>query len=202
MSLSDTKDVAPVDRSQPAVRPLLYAALFMVVGLSILVYIGREESRLRGQSVEELDIQPLMNAEQAQKIEELKGKVVVLHFWGPWCPPCVMEYPGFAKLQQQYLANAQDVVFLSIASQGKSPENKEELVAEVTEFFQSNDIASHPVFWDPAEYSRAKVSVLLKGRGFGYPTTILLDKDGKIGDVWQSVVEMETLQASIEKFRK
>ena len=31
-----------------------------------------------------------------------KGKVVLLNFWGTWCPPCRMEIPGFIELQDTY----------------------------------------------------------------------------------------------------
>jgi len=33
-------------------------------------------------------------------LSELRGKVVLLHFWGSWCPPCQRELPELLKLQQ------------------------------------------------------------------------------------------------------
>lgn len=45
------------------------------------------------------------------KLSDLRGKVVVLHFWGSWCPPCQREMPDLQKLHSQF-ANAQDVVFV------------------------------------------------------------------------------------------
>jgi thiol-disulfide isomerase/thioredoxin len=30
-----------------------------------------------------------------------KGKIVVLHFWGSWCPPCAAEIPDFSRLERQ-----------------------------------------------------------------------------------------------------
>lgn len=35
------------------------------------------------------------------KLSDYKGKVVVLHFWGSWCPSCLREMP---ELQQLYHA--------------------------------------------------------------------------------------------------
>src|SRR5262249_596546 len=31
-------------------------------------------------------------------LDELKGKVVLLDFWGTWCPPCVESVPGLRDL--------------------------------------------------------------------------------------------------------
>lgn len=33
-----------------------------------------------------------------QKLSDLRGKAVVLHFWGSWCPPCQREMPDLARL--------------------------------------------------------------------------------------------------------
>jgi len=34
------------------------------------------------------------------RLYEQRGKVVLLHFWGSWCPPCQRELPELLKLQQ------------------------------------------------------------------------------------------------------
>lgn len=173
----------------------------MVIGLTFLVFLGREESRIRGERIGELDIQPLLYTDASLPESELNGKVVVLHFWGYWCGPCVMEYPGFAELQQEY-RDASDVLFVSVACDGQSPENEVNLRENTESFLKQNEIGELPIYWDPAEFSRQQISHLFKAGGFAYPTTLVVNREGKIADVWRGAIHSATLKKSIEATRK
>lgn len=39
-------------------------------------------------------------------LSDLRGKVVLLHFWGSWCPPCRGEMPELQKLRQALSASS------------------------------------------------------------------------------------------------
>ena len=51
-------------------------------------------------------------------LSSLKGKVVVLHFWGTWCPSCRHELPQFEKLQRAF-SGRRDLVF--VFTQAREP---------------------------------------------------------------------------------
>lgn len=34
-------------------------------------------------------------------LSSLKGKIVLLHFWGSWCPPCLREFPSLKNLHAE-----------------------------------------------------------------------------------------------------
>ena len=50
---------------------------------------------------------------QSTSLDSLKGKIVVINFWGIWCHWCVQELPDYQKLFDKY-ANDRDVVILTI----------------------------------------------------------------------------------------
>ncbi|MBM3618958.1 MAG: redoxin domain-containing protein, partial [Alphaproteobacteria bacterium] len=63
-----------------------------------------------------------------QRVADLKGKVVVLHFWAKWCPPCVVELPEFKAFAESMASES--VVFLPL-SLDKDPDT-------VAQFFGQN----------------------------------------------------------------
>jgi peroxiredoxin len=58
-------------------------------------YVGKE----RGDRFYNLSFRN--SSGKLMKLSDLKGKVVLLHFWGSWCPSCLREMP---ELQQLYRA--------------------------------------------------------------------------------------------------
>ncbi len=52
------------------------------------------------------------------KLSSLRGQVVVLHFWGTWCPTCRRELPQFEQLQRSF-ASRKDLAF--IFTQAREP---------------------------------------------------------------------------------
>ena len=188
----------PSKRSMTAILPLLLAGLFMVTGICVLLVIGREKARIIGQTVAELDIQPLLNAEKPITDEDMKGKVVVLHFWGFWCPECAKEMPDFVKTQRNFHDDSK-VLFASIACSNRSQDSEDSLKFYTNKFLQNIDAGDLPIYFDPAEFSRTRLSQLMTTGGFSYPTTLVLDGEGKVVDVWRSAVPINALSKAIEK---
>lgn len=161
---------------------LVWAGLFMLTGLCILIYLGNDRQKVVGQPVFDLDIKPLAHTETSFDLKVARGKLALLHFWGPWCAPCRVEYSEIEKLASKY-SDAKQVCIVSISCAATAPDDVMKL-KEDTLAFLSGTTATHPVYCDPVEYSRVRIAKLLGQRGFSYPTSILLDSQGQIVDYW------------------
>jgi thiol-disulfide isomerase/thioredoxin len=56
-----------------------------------------------GSKLPEFEVKDLQGREISSG--ELRGKVVLIDFWGTWCQPCKKEMPGYQKLLDRYGAN-------------------------------------------------------------------------------------------------
>lgn len=92
----------------------------------------------------------------------LRGKVVVLDFWGVWCPPCVASVPSLRSLNKRY---SKEPSFVLI---GISSDEKEETWRE----FTTENKMVWPQYWDRDRRVQ---------RAFGvraFPTYIVIDHEG------------------------
>ena len=43
-------------------------------------------------------------------LEQMRGKVILLNFWGTWCGPCRKEIPDFINLMKKYKQDGLEIV--------------------------------------------------------------------------------------------
>jgi thiol-disulfide isomerase/thioredoxin len=101
---------------------------------------------------------------ESMSLDELHGKVVLLDFWGTWCPPCVASVPGLRDLNKKFGKNS-SFVMISVSSDGN---------AEKWRAF----VAKEKMVWPQYLDSDHRVQYAFNIRAF--PTYILLDPDGVI----------------------
>ncbi|MFE2288523.1 TlpA family protein disulfide reductase [Streptomyces sp. NPDC059443] len=121
----------------------------------------------------------------------LKGKVVVLNVWGSWCPPCRAEAANFAKVSKEMADAGKDVAFVGINTRDNSKQN-------AVSFEETYGI-TYPSLYDP---DGKLILRFPKGalNPQAIPSTIVLDKDGKIAARTLAAVNEEQLRSMIEPF--
>lgn len=67
------------------------------------------------------------------KLEDYRGKVLVVDFWGTFCPPCVKQVPELVKLNEKYRDRGLALVGLTA-----DPKSDQQLVEEFIKKFGVN----------------------------------------------------------------
>lgn len=117
------------------------------------------------------------------KLDELKGKTVVLNFWFIGCKPCVMEMPHLNKLVEKY--GKEEVVFIAFALDNKAALEK----------FLLKKTFKYNIIPDAGRIAQETYKVN------SFPTSIIIDKKGFVQDylIGYSEDVEEKLVAFIDK---
>ncbi|MEU9997889.1 TlpA family protein disulfide reductase [Streptomyces sp. NPDC048370] len=121
-------------------------------------------------------------------VADLKGKVVVLNAWGSWCGPCRAEASHFAKVANDLKGKGVEFVGLNTRDF-----NKQQAIT-----FEEDYKVPYPSLYDPAG------KVILNGFPKGtlnlqaIPSTVVLDKDGKVAARALMALDEKKLRSMIE----
>jgi peroxiredoxin len=90
-------------------------------------------------------------------------KAVLVNFWATWCPPCREEIPDLIRLQEKYGAQGFTIAGIDVGESAK----------RVSAFASKNGM-NYPLLLDTDSHVAESYDVV------GIPTSLLIDKDGKI----------------------
>jgi len=115
------------------------------------------------------------------RLDQFRGRVVLLNFWATWCGPCIEEIPVFSRWQRRYGEARLQVI-------GVSMDDEE---AAVKRFLAKHDVP-YPVLMGDAKLGKSFGGV------YGLPQSFLIDAHGRI--VFRNVgdLNLEALRLQIE----
>jgi peroxiredoxin len=123
------------------------------------------------------------------KLEDLKGKVVVLNFWFTTCPPCKEEIPKLNKIVEEN--KNRDVVFLGLAMDNAQ---------KIQSFIKKNPFKYHLVpqgvqalFGDYAEKEKNGSMEI------PFPTHIVINQEGEIEMRVKGIKGVEATRKTLDK---
>jgi thiol-disulfide isomerase/thioredoxin len=133
----------------------LAGAVLLAAGLSAALAAGPRPAPSG------LEIEDLQGSRH--RLADHRGKVVMLNFWGTWCPPCVEELPALGRLATEL--EGRPFVMLGVTV-------KEE--PAVLKHFLERVPVAFPTLLDPEgqEFRRWRIQV--------FPTSFLIGPDGRV----------------------
>ena len=110
------------------------------------------------------------------KLEDYKGKVILVNLWAIWCGPCIAEMPEFIKLKEEYKDKGFEIIGLNVGNNSGDPESPENIISFAEEYKlnytvgQTDDKIYHEFL------NISKVDAI--------PQSFLIDRDGKLVGVF------------------
>ena len=123
--------------------------------------------------------------DQTSLQEILEGKPAVINFWTSKCPPCKEEMPDFEELYQEIKDQVQFIMVDGVGCMGETEESGRAYVEEQGFTF--------PVYYD------LEMDGVLNYGIRAFPTTYILNGEGRLVTGGSGMITKETLQELLEQ---
>ena len=135
-----------------------------IVALLLIASLNGYAQPKIGEQVQEI---ALKNANgDAEKLSDLRGKLVLIDFWASWCGPCRHSNKELVKLYSKYKAKGFEIYGVSIDDDAEAW--KKAVAADQITWKQVNE----QIDSESSLANAWKIKVI--------PSSFLLDKDGKL----------------------
>ena len=145
----------------------------------LMVAVSLFAAPKKGDKEVEFKLPGLYNSSVVVDSNSLKGKVVLLNMWASWCSGCQDEMPLFVKLQKNYNKKDFEIVLVNI-------DTHKENGIDFLESVDPNKVLT--ALFDQTKYLPKTYKVP------GMPTSLLIDKDGTIVDVYIGSFDEESIK--------
>ncbi len=124
-------------------------------------------------------------------ISALKGKVILIDFWGSWCVPCRMSHPALKKLYDKYKSKGFEIIGIANELANSTRDKGKQDIA------WRKAIKEDGLKWLQVMYDPAIIDLVKEYDINGYPTKFLVDQNGKF--VMRILGNSDKLHADLEE---
>jgi thiol-disulfide isomerase/thioredoxin len=135
------------------------------------------------QAAPSLELRDLKGA--PHKLEDYRGKPVVLNFWATWCVPCAAEMPLLSEMQKRYQGR---VLFIAASI------DDEDMKPQIKAFIKKHQGDALTVMMGATLDSLDDF-----GMNQGMPGTVFIDAEGKIVDRRSGALKRPDLEQLLRK---
>ena len=152
--------------------------LLVLVTLLVLFFLSLATNK----KVPEIAVNSITG--EAIKLYQVKNNFTIINFWATDCPGCIKEMPGLTNVYNQLKGQGLQIIAVSMSY---DPPN------QVLNFTQKNKIPFPVVLDVDGQIARSFGDIRLT------PTSILVDKNGKIIDKVIGELDFNKLNALLKK---
>lgn len=188
MSLDKIRENKKVKkRNRLIFRSIILALLVGAVIFALVSHFQKDNAIYKaGDEAPDFQLQQINENNELETIQlsDLKGKGVMLNFWGTWCEPCKVEMPYMQKLYPKYKEQGVEIVAVSL--------DATQLV--VKRFIDEYGL-TFPVPFDKS----GEVKDLYKIGPI--PSTLFINPQGEIVEVVEGALTLDRLESYLQDIK-
>ena len=137
----------------------------------------------------------------------LRGRVVLLDFWGYWCGPCVAQMPVLMELHEKYAGKGLAIVGVHLDVDGEvgtTAQLDERLARIRRDLWNGKDVPFPVALIRRSEVKAPGGEIYYSASAArygveGYPTTIVIDREGNVVGRFHAGTDADKAAAEVEK---
>ncbi len=176
----------PVNKGRAA-KVAKWAVLLAAVPVLLAILIPRDTGNASGvkpvsarRAAPDFTLRDLSG--DAWELSAHRGSVVLVNFWATWCSPCREETPGLVRIARAYAGKDVAVAGISMDQGG----------ADSVRAFMREYGVDYPVMMPSSGF-------LLANDVEGLPTTLLIDREGRVARTYLGAVRETVFRADINR---
>ena len=144
-----------------------------------------EEAARVGAQAPNFQLEDLSGAAVELKDIYRKKQLTMVNFWATWCPPCKREIPEFVRIYQEYREQGLEILAVNVW---------EDISPEELRAFAAAAEMEFPILRDVKEETATKYRVR------GVPTTVFIDQNGRIQEIFVGALTYGQLQTRLDRY--